>query len=88
VVILILITQEKDKGKYHIPLIYLREDDGGCGGAYHETSLSMTGGTGGNTFNEMLEQAYESLKEAMEGEKRIPFDVNNIKESVVFDCVY
>jgi predicted RNase H-like HicB family nuclease len=76
----------KDKDKYHILLIYLLDDHGNYGGAYHEMSLSMTGGVGGKSFNETLEQAYESLEEVMEGENQIPFDINNIKESVVFDC--
>jgi len=35
----------------------------------------------------MLEDAYASLKVGVEGEHQIPFDVNNIKETVVFDCL-
>ncbi|CAF5047178.1 unnamed protein product, partial [Rotaria sp. Silwood1] len=80
----ILVTKDKDEdaGKYHILLVYLLEEDGCCGGRYHEKSLSIHGGVSGQSFNEMLEQAYESLEVAMKDEDRVPFNINNIKKSV------
>ncbi|CAF3856583.1 unnamed protein product [Rotaria sp. Silwood1] len=85
----ILVTKDKDEddGKYLILLVYLLEENGCCGGGYHEKSLSIHGGVSGQSFNEMLEQAYESLEVAMKEEDRIPFDINDIKKSVKFDCV-
>ncbi|CAF1307114.1 unnamed protein product [Rotaria sp. Silwood1] len=80
----ILVTKDKDEddGKYLILLVYLLEENGCCGGGYHEKSLSIHGGVSGQSFNEMLEQAYESLEVAMKEEDRIPFDINDIKKSV------
>jgi predicted RNase H-like HicB family nuclease len=73
--------------KYRLWLIYMREEDGSYGGAFRDFSLVYTGGVSGKTFQEMYDQAYEVLEEAMVGETYIPFDVNNMKESVIFDCV-
>jgi hypothetical protein len=75
------------KDKYHLFLIYVRDKDGHCGGGYHDISLKFGGGVGGNSFEEMCDEAYESLEDAMLGEINIPFDMNNIKGSVEFDLV-
>ncbi|CAF4894884.1 unnamed protein product, partial [Rotaria sp. Silwood1] len=70
------------KDKYHILLIYVLQEDGSCEGGYYEDVLNIMGGVSGNSFQEMCDEAYESLEEAMEGENNIPFNINNIKESV------
>jgi hypothetical protein len=74
-------------GKYHIILIYLVHDDGYYGGGYYEPSSNSMGAIGGESRDKMVEDAYESLEESMEDEDYIPFDIKNIKESVVFDLV-
>ncbi len=75
------------ENKYHIILTYLIDEDGNYGGGFHERSLSVTGGGSGKSFADMLKDACASLKAGVEGEHQIPFDVNNIKETVVFDCL-
>ncbi|UJR24106.1 hypothetical protein I4U23_027073 [Adineta vaga] len=61
--------------------------DGSCAGGYHDLLLKIGGDAEGSSFEEMCDEAYESLQEAVDGEQNIPFDVNNIKDSVVFDCL-
>ncbi len=75
------------KKKHHVFLIYAGDKDGSCAGGYHDLLLKIGGGCEGNSFEEMCDEAYESLQEAVDGEKNIPFDIEHIKESVVFDCL-
>jgi hypothetical protein len=74
--------------KHRLILIYLVQDDGSYGGGYYEPCVDLMGAVGGESINEMIEDAYGSLKDAAEViTDPMPFDVNNIKESVVFDRV-
>jgi hypothetical protein len=75
------------ENKYRILLIYLIEGNGLYGGGYTDKALKITGGSTGESVDEMVEKAYESLKDGLTGENNIPFDINNIKESVVFDLI-
>ena len=75
-------------GKYHLLLVYLVHDGGHYyGGGFYEPSLKMTGAFGGDSIKEMVDDAYELLEDGMKDEKNIPFDIKNIKDSVVFDLV-
>jgi len=73
--------------KYRIILIYLVEDGGSYGGGYYEPFTDLMGAVGVDSIDVMVNEAYESLKQAMEIMDEVPFDINNIKESVVFDLV-
>ena len=59
----------------------------GSGFHLHEGSLLISGGVSDKSCDEMLDEAYESLKTGVEGEFYIPFGFNNTKKSVRFDCV-
>ncbi|CAF1095318.1 unnamed protein product [Adineta ricciae] len=78
----------KDK-KYHIILIYLvhEEDNNYCGGGYRDVPTKLVGAVGGDTINDMVDEAYESLEENVRTEINVPFNTENIKESVAFDLV-
>ena len=73
--------------KYHMLLIYIIYEDGYYEGAYKDRSFKIIGGVGGQSFQEMYDEAYESLQECAVSEDYLPFDTNNVKESVVFDLV-
>ncbi len=74
-------------GKYHLILIYLFDDDGSYGGGYYAKHFKFSGCVQGESVAEMKDQAYDFLEEHLEDEKDLPFDIKNIKESVVFDLV-
>jgi hypothetical protein len=74
-------------GKYHLILIYLFDDDGIYGVGYYAKHFKFIGGVEGESLAEMKDQAYDFLEEHLEDEKDLPFDIKNIKESVVFDLV-
>jgi hypothetical protein len=75
------------KDKYHILFICHIDEDGYCESIYRDKSLEMYGGVGGDSFQKMYDEAYESLKAVANCKDNVPFDINNIKESVVFDLV-
>ncbi|CAF3607008.1 unnamed protein product [Rotaria sp. Silwood1] len=77
-------------GKYHLILVYRADDYGEgiyYGGGYYEPSMEMTGAVGGKSIKEIIDEAYESLEEAMKSEKNIPYDINNIRNLIKFDLV-
>ncbi len=74
-------------GKYHIMLIYLVKDDGYYGGGYYADYFKLMGAVGGESFDKMIDEAYESLEMSIEDEDYLPFDIKKIKEFVVFDPV-
>lgn len=73
--------------KYHIMLIYSVDDDGYYEGGFYEPSTHGMGAVGGESLDKMLDEAYEALEESIQDEGHIPFDIKNIKKSVVFDLV-
>ena len=74
-------------GKYHLVFIYLVHDDGYCGGGYDAEHFKLFAAVGGETIEKMIDEAYDHLEEHLEDEKDLPFDIKNLKESVVFDLV-
>ena len=80
-------TMSLKDDKYHILLIYLLHEDGYYDGGYDAKLLNLRGADGGESYEEMVDQVYESLKDCIEGESDIPFDIENTKESIVFDTV-
>jgi hypothetical protein len=73
--------------KYPILVIYSREANGTVAGAYYIHSLRVIGDVSGNTLAEMRARCFESLEDWAIDEDNVPFDVKNLKESVVFDFV-
>lgn len=73
--------------KYHIPLIYSIDELGNYYGSYYCKPVEGTGFFQAKTFEEMYDEAYDSLTTCVYGENNIPFDVDNIKNSVVFDVI-
>lgn len=70
---------------YHIPLIYSIDKGSYYYGSYHDKSMKITGIFQAKTREEMFNQCYESLAMSVESADHVPFDVNHIKSSVVFD---
>ncbi len=72
--------------KYHILLIYIIDEElGYYSGNYYDKSLKLTGFVEGKTLEEMYNDCYESLTMCMKDEDNVPFNVNDMKNSVVFD---
>ncbi|UJR29516.1 hypothetical protein I4U23_010733 [Adineta vaga] len=73
--------------KYHIILIYLVEDDGSYGDGYYEPIVDLMGGVAGDSIDELVNEAYKLLELATKAIDNMPFDINNVKNSVHFDLV-
>jgi hypothetical protein len=70
---------------YHIPLIYIIDEGGYYIGSYYDKFFQITGCFQAKTHEEMYNQCYESLRMCMEDENKVPFNVDDMKNSVVFD---
>ncbi|CAF1579350.1 unnamed protein product [Adineta steineri] len=73
--------------KYHLPLIYNIDEEGYYYGSYHDHSFQLTGFFQARTSEDMLKQAYESFTMCMEGEKKFPYNIDDIENVVVFDII-
>ncbi|CAF1350446.1 unnamed protein product [Rotaria sordida] len=72
---------------YHILLIYHIDEDGHYNGSYYDKFFKYTACVDGETLQTLLDECYVTLIEAIEDINNVPFDINNIKESVIFDCI-
>jgi hypothetical protein len=72
---------------YHVLLIFLVDDKGYLGGAYHIKPMGFTGGVSARSFDELQTQCYESLDVGIEMMGNAPFDITDTHKSVVFDFV-
>ncbi|CAF1344559.1 unnamed protein product [Rotaria sordida] len=74
--------------KYHVLLVYMIEVNGIYYGAYYEPTLNVIGTVQNQTFESMVDEAYESLACIVEEElDEQPFDVDIIEDVVVFDLL-
>lgn len=73
--------------KYHILFIYIIDEDGHYNGSYHDKSWKFTSCVDGETLEIILDECYTTLMEFAEDKYNFPFNINNIHQSVVFDCV-
>ncbi|CAF0731709.1 unnamed protein product [Adineta steineri] len=73
--------------KYHIPFIYNTDEDGYYYGCYRDRFFDIRGCVQGETPEELLKQCYESFTLCMEGQKQVPFNVNDLENVVIFDII-
>ncbi|CAF0712386.1 unnamed protein product [Adineta steineri] len=71
--------------KYHVSLMYSIDEDGYYYGSYRDESFQIAGFFQTKTHEDMLKQCYDSFSMCMEYEKEVPFNVDDIENSVVFD---
>ncbi|CAF1260724.1 unnamed protein product [Rotaria sordida] len=72
---------------YRILLIYHIDEDGHYNGSYYDKFFEYTACVDGETLQTLLNECYVTLIEAIEDPNNVPFDMNSIKESVIFDCI-
>ncbi|UJR30090.1 hypothetical protein I4U23_017631 [Adineta vaga] len=82
-------TSLSKDNRYRIIFVFLvhNDEDNYCGGMFYDPSSKLMGAAGGDTLDDMINEAYESLEENVKTETFVPFDTENIKNSVVFDLV-
>ncbi|CAF3345298.1 unnamed protein product [Rotaria socialis] len=67
--------------EYHI------DEDGHFNESYYDKLLKYTACVDGETLNAVQDECYVTLVEAIEDIDNIPFEINNVRELAVFDCV-
>ncbi|CAF1682304.1 unnamed protein product [Rotaria magnacalcarata] len=72
---------------YHILLICHIDEDGHYNGSYYDKFFEFTACVDGETLETLLDECYITLIEAIEDINNVPFDISNMKESVIFDCI-